>query len=805
MRFPPTYRSLIAVASIAAAALWASPALAGAAERDYVVLLKGGESIEQAVAGEKARDNDVVDVFKSRVRGFVASLTPGDVQRLRADDSVLLVERDKPVRALALGARDSQAPSWGLDRVDQRQLPLNGRIATSHNGFGVAAYIIDTGVYGGHQELAGRMSGNGFDAVGDGNGYNDCHGHGTHVAGTVAGSTYGVAPEATVVPVRVLGCTGSGSTAGVIAGVDWAVSDHAAGQPAVANMSLGGGYSSALNLAITRATSDGIAMAVAAGNSSADACNYSPASAPSAITVGSTTAQDQRSSFSNTGSCVDVFAPGSSISSAYIGSPGAVATMSGTSMASPHVAGAAALYLSANRSASPATVTSAITSNATPGFVTDPGAGSPNLLLYSGTSTAPPPEPPPPPPPPPTPANDAFANASALGSLASVDATTVGATSEAGEPVHANVGGGKSTWHSWTATQSGTLELNTQGSAYDTALAVYTGSSVAGLTGLGANDDNGSGGLWSRVVVPVKAGTTYRIAVDGYRGAAGAYRLQGSFTPESTPAPTPPPENDDFANASPLAAQSPATGTTVGATREDGEPNHVGGAAGGQASIWYRWTAPADGAVTVSTEGSDFDTLLAAYQGGSLATLQQLAANDDAAPTGRWSRVSFAARSGVTYRIAVDGYSGRTGRTALATDFTATPEPPPTEPTPPEPDPVIGMLLPLDTQLTVSSRVAPANFVCQSLAGPDEEDADCEALVRLRTKFGSSARAVSLAVGGVRRVGFRVSRRVARIVNNRGSLSARLTVTSATDSAFTYQLNLVSSREAARKRGAKRR
>jgi subtilisin family serine protease len=282
---------------------------------------------------------------------------------------------------------DRTAASWGLDRVDQANLPLDGRIAAAHNGAGVTAYIIDTGVRGDHGDFSGRMA-EGFTSISDGNGSTDCNGHGTHVAGTVAGSTYGVAPAATVVPVRVLSCSGSGSTSGVIAGIDWAVRHHQAGTPAVANMSLGGGYSAALNAAVAAGVADGISFSVAAGNSSDNACSYSPASEPTAITVGSTTSSDGRSSFSNWGSCLDVFAPGSSIRSAWYTSATATATLSGTSMAAPHTAGAAALLLSARPSATPAAVRDALVTGATRNVVSDP-AGSPNALVNIASGVTP--------------------------------------------------------------------------------------------------------------------------------------------------------------------------------------------------------------------------------------------------------------------------------------------------------------------------------------------------------------------------------------------------------------------------------
>jgi len=293
-----------------------------------------------------------------------------------------------PAPAPSPGGTDRAAASWGLDRIDQTALPLNGRITTSQNGSGVTAYIIDTGVRPDHQDFGGRVT-SGYSSISDGNGSNDCNGHGTHVAGTVAGGAYGVAPSATIVPVRVLSCSGSGSTSGVIAGIQYAVQHHQAGTPAVANMSLGGGYSAALNAAVAAGVADGITFAVAAGNSSDNACSYSPASEPTAITVGSTTSSDSRSYFSNRGSCLDIFAPGSGITSAWYTSPTATNTISGTSMAAPHVAGAAALLLSAQPSATPAAVRNAMVQGGTQNVISDP-ASSPNVLVnVSSGVTAP--------------------------------------------------------------------------------------------------------------------------------------------------------------------------------------------------------------------------------------------------------------------------------------------------------------------------------------------------------------------------------------------------------------------------------
>ncbi len=229
--------------------------------------------------------------------------------------------------------------------------------------------------------------GNGYTAISDGQGTTDCNGHGTHVAGTTGGTTYGVAKQVTIHPVRVLSCSGSGSNSGVIAGVDWVTANHV--KPAVANMSLGGSASSALDTAVSNSISAGVSYAIAAGNSNANACNYSPARVSSAVTVGATTNTDARSSFSNYGSCLDIFAPGSNITSAWYTSSTATNTISGTSMASPHVAGALALYLQTNPTASPSTATQALISNSTANKVTSAGTGSPNRLLYSVFGAAP--------------------------------------------------------------------------------------------------------------------------------------------------------------------------------------------------------------------------------------------------------------------------------------------------------------------------------------------------------------------------------------------------------------------------------
>ena len=343
---------------------------------DAVVGEKGNYSIAPYIASEMAANykGKIKHVYQHAINGFAVEMSEADAEALSLDFRVKFVEEDGVVTADATQTN----PPWGLDRIDQRNRPLSGTYTYNWTGSGVRAYIIDTGIRTTHTQFGGRAS-NVFDAFG-GNGA-DCHGHGTHVAGTVGGSTYGVAKSSLLRGVRVLNCSGSGSNSGVIAGVDWVRQNHIA--PAVANMSLGGGVSTALDTAVNNLSNAGVTIAVAAGNSNANACNSSPARAANAITVGSTTSTDARSSFSNFGTCLDLFAPGSSILSAWFSSNTATATLSGTSMASPHVAGVAALYKQANPSASAATIRNAIVNNATTNVVTNPGSGSPNRLLYS--------------------------------------------------------------------------------------------------------------------------------------------------------------------------------------------------------------------------------------------------------------------------------------------------------------------------------------------------------------------------------------------------------------------------------------
>ena len=705
---------LLAVLAIGAACLGASAgASAAAPAQDYVVILEDGTNVTAKVAAEQRRDNPVSDVFRSGVDGFVAELDTADVTRLRNDPQVLIVERDRLVSAFdstsagvapagakvgsaipgrfVITLRDGTRPAsfaaaantpplaifthaingytadlsatqvaklakdadvlriepdrvvgvstiqsgatWGLDRIDQRQLPLNSLYTYTQNGAGVTAYIIDTGIRADHTEFAGRV-GTGYSSVNPGPVYNengtvicttptgssDGNGHGTHVAGTVGGSTYGVAKGVSLVPVRVLSCAGSGSTSGVIAGIDWVVANHAAGTPAVANMSLGGGISTTLDDAVQRGVSDGVTFAVAAGNAGADACNASPARTPQAITVGATNSTDARSSFSNTGTCVDIFAPGQAITSSWYTTTSATNTISGTSMAAPHVAGAAALLLAADPTATPATITSRMLANATPSVVTNAGTGSPNLLLASITLAS-------------TPVTLPTAPRN-------LTVTPANGRITLSFDVPADAGGAAITDY--------VVQQSTAGGAWTTiadGVSSVTSVEVAGLTN----------------------GTVYAFRVAAVNSAG-----QSPYSSAAQATPAAGLSNDDFQDATTISGVAPtASGSTSTATRQTGEPAH--GGTGGAASIWYRWTAPANGTLVVTTQGSSFDTLLGVYTGTSVSTLTTLADNDDVASGTLWSKVTVPVTSGTAYAIAIDGWSGARGSTVLNAAFTPAP------------------------------------------------------------------------------------------------------------------------------------
>lgn len=357
-----------------------------AGEARYVVRYDRATDAAGETASLQVRGIRVGRTFSHAFKGAVVVATPEKAAELSATPGVAGIEQDNPVK---LETTQDGAP-WGLDRTDQRTLPLSGTYSPTSGGSGVALYVIDTGILATHQDFGGRVQA-GFNAVGvgsngtnDGKGTSDCNGHGTHVAGIAAGNTYGMAKSATLVPVRALACDGTGWTSDVIAGLDWMVNQHQPGQPAVANLSIGGPPDSGLDAAVQGAIDNGITVTVAAGNSSTDACTRSPARVPAALTVAASDISDRQASFSNFGTCVDLSAPGVQITSDWNTSPTATAVLSGTSMAAPHATGAAAMLLSQHPGWSPARVSTTMRSSATTGIITSPGPGTPNRLLYAG-------------------------------------------------------------------------------------------------------------------------------------------------------------------------------------------------------------------------------------------------------------------------------------------------------------------------------------------------------------------------------------------------------------------------------------
>lgn len=380
------------IAMVSAVFLFAVSAVAGNGEvrrneraiaGQYIVVLN--ENVDDAHGAARALTarfgGRAGHVYSEAIKGFSVRIPEALARLLASDPSVAYVEEDGVVEAVTT----QSGATWGIDRIDQRTLPLSGTFSYTNTGTGVKAYIIDTGIRTTHSEFGGRAI-HGRDTVDNDNDATDCNGHGTHVAGTVGGATYGVAKGVTLVAVRVLACNGSGTTAGVIAGIDWVTADHAAGAPAVANMSLGGGASSALDTAVKNSIADGVSYAIAAGNGNIigiaqDACKTSPARVPEAMTISATDKTDKKASFANFGACVDWFAPGVGITSAWIDSDTATKTISGTSMATPHTAGVAALFLEDNTTATPAQVRDALFTKTTKGIVTSSKTTNNHLLF----------------------------------------------------------------------------------------------------------------------------------------------------------------------------------------------------------------------------------------------------------------------------------------------------------------------------------------------------------------------------------------------------------------------------------------
>lgn len=377
--------ALLTCAGLAAGAGSASAAPA-APRADYVVVLDDDAPQATALAQARGLGGRIGHTYRYALNGFSVSLPGPAAERLSRLPGVAAVEPVVQVQAKPVPAPTTGTP-WGLDRIDQRT-GLDGTYTPAGTGLGVTAYVVDTGINAGHTDLSGRVR-DGVDLVDGALPAADCDGHGTHVAGTIGGEARGVAPDVALVAVRVLDCTGSGYTDDVIAGLDFVVGDHAAGAPAVANLSLGSPADSAVDTAVRNTIADGVTVVVAAGNGNAqgrpqDACGYSPARVPGALTVAATDRTDTVASFSNYGTCVDLYAPGVSVLSDWHTNATATSTLSGTSMASPHVAGAAAVHLQARPAAAPSEVAAAITATATPNVVRRGVSTTPNRLLFAG-------------------------------------------------------------------------------------------------------------------------------------------------------------------------------------------------------------------------------------------------------------------------------------------------------------------------------------------------------------------------------------------------------------------------------------
>jgi hypothetical protein len=574
---------------------------------------------------------------------------------------------------------------WGLNQASDADVdaPEGWDVRTSAGSIVVA--VIDTGVRYTHQDLAANMwvnsgeaRGNGVDDDGNGvvddvygfDAYNndgdpmDDQSHGTHCAGTIGGvgnngiGITGVAWGVKVMACKFLSNTGSGTDSDAIRCIDYARSK---GAKVLSNSWGGGGANSSLLAAIERCRAAGVLFVAAAGNESNN--NDSWASYPASyttdniISVAATTRTDALASFSNYGATsVDLGAPGDGIYSTVSGSNSAYATYSGTSMATPHVAGALAMIAAQYPTESYTSLISRLLSGTDKiGSLSGKtkSGGRMNLAKSLGTVT---------PPQPTRPLNDSFGSAtSASGSSWSLSGSNVDGTSEVGEPAHAGSAPAKSVWWTWTSPSSGTCTLSTSGSAFDTILAVYQGMSIGALSVVASNDNSASGVTTSSVSFPVTMGAVYLIVVDGKSGASGSVELRGSLSVSG-------PANDAFASAVSLSGTAfTVSGSNVGATSEVSEPRHAGQR--GRKSVWWNWTAPSNGRLTIATTTSTFDTLLGIYTGSVVGSLTRIGSNDDESRSLRTSRVTISVEAGTIYRIAVDGYQGDQGSIRLAGTF----------------------------------------------------------------------------------------------------------------------------------------
>ena len=734
----------------------------GPIEGRYIVTVSSSASATARASIVSAFGDGVIATYSHAINGYAVQLTDDEVKTVKSLPGVIGIENDAIITLDAtnlLPAATQTNPPWGLDRIDQSTLPLSRSYTAPSDGAGVTAYVIDTGVaphaeFGSRLQAGRRYYNAGWDwlpwITWDTN-TDDCNGHGTHVAGTIAGTTYGVAKAASVVPVRVFDCSGSTATSIIIDAIDWVVSNHRAGVPAVANLSLGGGASSALDAAVRSMVNDGIVVAVAAGNSNQNACYTSPARETMAFTVAASTSTDARASFSNFGPCVDLFAPGLWIQSAW---PSDVypytssRTISGTSMASPHVAGAAAAIWGEDLTASAVSVSETLGRSFTADKITDPGTGTLNrmLTLASGVGSAPDA--------PQTPSatvsnetvtvtwlaadnaatsevtaytvtahdeaggtstaciwssgplecstsglapgnwtftvtasnrwgesaaspvsnvvrvalsNDFWVGATPLLGLSGVlSANNSSATLEPNEPSLGYGYGGASLWFAYTPTSNGSLTVNTRGSNFDTVLAVFSGAQLANLSRLAINDDyrfETNYSLQSQVTVTLAAGQTYWIRVHSYGSSRGDVVLNWSLESACTERVV---ANDDFCAAVELiAGDEPAIVNASLATTETGEPGI------GSHSLWYMYTAPADGTLTI-TRADEISSVIEVYKGDTLSSLQ---------PDSRWLTLSgtsprsgtMQTSAGETYRIRRALDTAASGSISTSLSFVPTP------------------------------------------------------------------------------------------------------------------------------------
>lgn len=566
----------------------------------YIIMLKPNSTTADQNAILNILGSKVQYMYSQVFKGFASQLSFAEAKSLRQNPAVAEVIPDEIYRVEESGSQSN--PPWGLDRLDQVNLPVDNLYNYPSNGADVDVYIIDTGVQASHPEFGGRVSTatpHLFGAYAT----TDCQGHGTHVAGIVGSRTYGVAKAVHIIPVQVLDCKGSGSITTVIAGINWVIEHHQDGVKAVANMSLGGDYNLALNLAAASLVGDGVVLTVAAGNDRLDACNYSPASAPGSITVGATDSSDRRSFFSNYGSCVDIFAPGADILSTTMGSSSGV--KSGTSMAAPHAAGAAAILWSLHPTWTAAEVSVALKESATLNKVKDPGSQSNNRLLFVGLPNG--------------------------GTAPSPPRQVVATQTGVGVQI------------SWATPQNSGSSQITQYEVFD-----HNNSSVCVWTI----------GPLQCVVNNLTPGTySFTVTATNKSGTSAASSLSNSLTIASDST-----NNDFFSQHKVLnPAISTVTDTNVGTTRELGEPQTYGTT---NATKWFVVTPATTSPITIDLSGSSFDTVLGVFSGSNISQLQLIAKDDDSGD-GATSKLTFVPTAGMSYAIQVGSYGGATGSIRL--------------------------------------------------------------------------------------------------------------------------------------------